>query len=191
MQQLPNTHDYCHFYARSRQTVPKEHVSQCSQPLHLSAWILHSSHTARVVRTLAPYSGRPGFTSLPRDSLSWSFPVLYQAHQVTAVIKRKVVPVLNQLSTTLWRRMAEWRYRFTFSWPRQQLEVSDQLHAPAALPPRKEPPVPTASEAGWAPEAGLDDVEKRKFSTLPGLELRPLGRLARSRSLYRLRYPMP
>jgi hypothetical protein len=28
--------------------------------------------------------------------------------------------------------------------------------------------------------AGLDDVEKRKFSTLPGLELRPLGHPARS-----------
>jgi hypothetical protein len=37
--------------------------------------------------------------------------------------------------------------------------------------------------------AGLDDVEKRKFLTLPGLELLPLGRPARSQSLYRLRYP--
>jgi hypothetical protein len=32
--------------------------------------------------------------------------------------------------------------------------------------------------------AGLDDVEKRKFLTLPGLELRPLGRPASSQSLY-------
>jgi hypothetical protein len=40
------------------------------------------------------------------------------------------------------------------------------------------------------PRAGLDDVEKRKFFTLPGLELRSLGRPARSQSLYRLRYPM-
>jgi hypothetical protein len=37
--------------------------------------------------------------------------------------------------------------------------------------------------------AGLDDVEKRKFLNLPGLELRPLGRPARSQSLYRLSYP--
>jgi hypothetical protein len=29
------------------------------------------------------------------------------------------------------------------------------------------------------PRAGLDDVEKRKFFTLPELELRPLGRRAR------------
>jgi hypothetical protein len=26
------------------------------------------------------------------------------------------------------------------------------------------------------PRAGVDDLEKRKFLTLPGLELRPLGR---------------
>jgi hypothetical protein len=43
---------------------------------------------------------------------------------------------------------------------------------------------------GWVgPRAGLDDVENRKFLTLPGLELRLLGRPARSQSLYRLRYP--
>jgi hypothetical protein len=41
------------------------------------------------------------------------------------------------------------------------------------------------------PRTGLDDVEKRKFLTLPGLELRPLCRPARSQSLYRLRYPAP
>jgi hypothetical protein len=34
---------------------------------------------------------------------------------------------------------------------------------------------------GWvALRAGLDDLEKRKFLTLPGLEIRPLGRPARS-----------
>jgi hypothetical protein len=42
---------------------------------------------------------------------------------------------------------------------------------------------------GWVGHrAGLDDVEKRKFLTLPGLEVRPLGRPARSPSLHRLRY---
>jgi hypothetical protein len=39
------------------------------------------------------------------------------------------------------------------------------------------------------PRAGLDDVEKRKFLTLPAFGLRPLGRPARSQSLYRLSYP--
>jgi hypothetical protein len=34
---------------------------------------------------------------------------------------------------------------------------------------------------GWVNlRAGLDNLEKRKFLTLPGLELRPLGRPARS-----------
>jgi hypothetical protein len=42
---------------------------------------------------------------------------------------------------------------------------------------------------GWVgPRASLHDVEKRKFLTLPGLELRPLGRPARTQTLYRLRY---
>jgi hypothetical protein len=39
------------------------------------------------------------------------------------------------------------------------------------------------------PRAGLDDVEKIKFLTLPGLELQPLSGPSRSQSLYRLRYP--
>jgi hypothetical protein len=39
------------------------------------------------------------------------------------------------------------------------------------------------------PRVDLDDLEKRKFVTLMGLELRRLGRPARSQSLYRLRYP--
>jgi hypothetical protein len=37
--------------------------------------------------------------------------------------------------------------------------------------------------------ASLDDVKNRKFLTLPGLELRLLGRPACSQSLYRLSYP--
>jgi hypothetical protein len=43
---------------------------------------------------------------------------------------------------------------------------------------------------GWVDlRAGMDDVENTEFLTLLGLELRPLGRPARSQSLYRLRYP--
>jgi hypothetical protein len=42
---------------------------------------------------------------------------------------------------------------------------------------------------GWVDHrVSLDDVEKRKFLTRPGLELRPLGRPVCSQSLYRLRY---
>jgi hypothetical protein len=43
---------------------------------------------------------------------------------------------------------------------------------------------------GWVgPRTGLEDMERRKVLPLPGLELRPLDRPARSQSLYRLRYP--
>jgi hypothetical protein len=57
--------------------------------------------------------------------------------------------------------------------------VSGQLQDPAALTPGKEPPG-THWIGGWVgPRAGLDDLEKRKFLTLPGLELRPLGRQVR------------
>jgi hypothetical protein len=47
--------------------------------------------------------------------------------------------------------MGEWMYRSTFSWPRHSLEVSGQLHVPAALPPGKKPPVPVGQVAGWGP----------------------------------------
>jgi hypothetical protein len=63
--------------------------------------------------------------------------------------------------------------------------MSGKLHAPSALSAGKESSIPIVQEAAWAPTNGLDDVEKRKFLTLPELELRPL----RSQSLYRLRYP--
>jgi hypothetical protein len=58
-------------------------------------------------------------------------------------------------------------------------------------PRRKNTPPPgTHWIRGWVgPRTGLDDVEKRKFLTILGLELRPHGRPARSQSLYRLRYP--
>jgi hypothetical protein len=40
--------------------------------------------------------------------------------------------------------------------------------------------IPDTHWIGWVdPRAGLDDVEKRKFLTLPGLELQPQGRPAR------------
>jgi hypothetical protein len=68
--------------------------------------------------------------------------------------------------------------------------MNGQLHAPADSPTGKELPVRIVQEAGWAP-VGLDDVEKRKFLTSPGLELRPLLQPARSQALYRLRYPGP
>jgi hypothetical protein len=48
--------------------------------------------------------------------------------------------------------------------------VSGQLHAPAALPPERAPG--THFLGAWVDSrAGLDDMEKWKFFTPPGLEL--------------------
>jgi hypothetical protein len=58
------------------------------------------------------------------------------------------------------------------------MEVSGQLHSLAALRPGRAPG--THCIGGWVDNrTGLDKVENRRISPLPGLELR----------LYRLRYP--
>jgi hypothetical protein len=51
---------------------------------------------------------------------------------------------------------------------------------PGCFTPRERAPV-THWIGGWVePRAGLGAVEKRKFWTLPGLKLQPLGHPARS-----------
>jgi hypothetical protein len=70
------------------------------------------------------------------------------------------------------------------------MEVSGQLHAPAALPLGERAPGTHWIGGRVDPRAGLDDVEKLKFLPPPGLELRRLGRPASSQSLYRLSYPV-
>jgi hypothetical protein len=53
------------------------------------------------------------------------------------------------------------------------MEATVQLHALAALPPRKEPPVTHWIGGSVGPRAGLDAVEKKKILPLPGFEPRP------------------
>jgi hypothetical protein len=57
--------------------------------------------------------------------------------------------------------------------------MSGQLHAPAALSPGNSPGTHCIG-GGVDPRAGLDNMEKWKFLTLPGLEPRPLSRPTRS-----------
>jgi hypothetical protein len=67
--------------------------------------------------------------------------------------------------------------------------VTGQLHTPAALPPREETPG-THWIGGWVgTRAGLDDEEKKKFFSLPGLQLQLLSHPARSQLLRQLHYP--
>jgi hypothetical protein len=68
-----------------------------------------------------------------------------------------------------------WRWVFSFM--------------PQSLYPRERTPSTHCIGGSVGPRAGLNDMEKRKFLTLPGLELRPLDRPVRSQSLYRLRHP--
>jgi hypothetical protein len=46
------------------------------------------------------------------------------------------------------------------------MKVGNQLHAPAALPPGKQPMVPILKETGWTPGKKV----KVKFSLLQALE---------------------
>jgi hypothetical protein len=46
------------------------------------------------------------------------------------------------------------------------MRVNGQRHAPAALYPKKGPPVPIGQEAGWAPElVWTQRLEKKSFAS--------------------------
>jgi hypothetical protein len=84
-----------------------------------------------------------------------------------------------------WRSMREWIFLDLDTIAGDELSAS----RPGSFNPR-ERTAGTHWVGGWvALRAGVDDVEKRKFLSLPGFELRNLCRPARSQSLYRLRYP--
>jgi hypothetical protein len=119
-----------------------------------------------------------------RDLVNWSetesFMEVDQGPNVGCSAKgRKGIPVLNELSTTPWRRLGEWIYRSRFSdlgssW--RWVLVSRPGHF---IPGEKAPG--THRIGGWVESiAGLEDVEKRKFLTLLALDIRPPGRPARS-----------
>jgi hypothetical protein len=52
------------------------------------------------------------------------------------------------------------------------MEVSGQLHAPAALPSRKVPPVPSEYKAGWAQSQSGLCREEKTFFPLPEIKTR-------------------
>jgi hypothetical protein len=49
------------------------------------------------------------------------------------------------------------------------MEVSSQLHTPAASPPEKEPLVPIGQEAGWVPEPVWMRWRREKFPAPVGI----------------------
>jgi hypothetical protein len=64
--------------------------------------------------------------------------------------------------------LGEWRYTPLILRPRYYMEVSGQLHAPAALPPGKNSLVPIGQEAGWAPEPFWTRWWREKFPAPAG-----------------------
>jgi hypothetical protein len=79
--------------------------------------------------------------------------------------------------------MEEWIYRSTYFLTSALASLTGHF-----IPGERAPG--THWIGGWVDErAALDEVKKRKFLTLPGLELQPIGRPSRGQSLYRLRYP--
>jgi hypothetical protein len=61
---------------------------------------------------------------------------------------------------------------------------------PRPLYPRGKSPQYPLDRMLCGPQAGLDDVEKIKLLTVPGLELRPLGRLASRHTDYTIPAPL-
>jgi hypothetical protein len=98
----------------------------------------------------------------------------------------KVVLVLNELSTTPWRRGGT-------APSRHYMGVSGQLHAPVPLPPRKEPPVPTQCEAGSAPQSVWTLRRREKSLALPRNRTPTVQPVARyyMTEIYRLRTVVP
>jgi hypothetical protein len=85
--------------------------------------------------------------------------------------------------------MGEWVYRSTFYLTSALAAGEWSTLRPGRFTRRERAPG-THRIGGWVNRiASQDDVERRKFLTLPGLELQPLDRPAHSQSLYRLRYP--
>jgi hypothetical protein len=73
-----------------------------------------------------------------------------------------------------------WMYRSTFFLTSALAGGEWPASRPCCFTPGERAPS-THWIGGWVdPRAGLDDVEERKFLTLAGLELRPLGRPARN-----------
>jgi hypothetical protein len=69
------------------------------------------------------------------------------------------------------------------------MEVSGQLHAPADLPPGKEPLVPVTYEVGWAPEPFWTQWWREKFPA--SVRIRNPDHPARSPALYHWAIPAP
>jgi hypothetical protein len=87
------------------------------------------------------------------------------------------------------RHIGEWWYNSMHSWPRHQMEVSDQLHVPATLPPEERAP-DTHWMGGWVGSIAILDVVVKREIPSPCRESNPNTLIVQpvAQSLYRLSY---
>jgi hypothetical protein len=89
----------------------------CPIPLHkVLALRYHSVKLKSLHAFFMQFSSKASFAT---SKCKWSCPCLKELNVCKEFRnwgEGKVVPVLNQLSTTPWRRVGEWMYRSTFSW---------------------------------------------------------------------------
>jgi hypothetical protein len=123
----------------------------------------------------------------------WLWCILH-LHHTGRIIGTMFFPVVEEnyyrLKVKLSLCLTNWTLRHVGLWGSGCIVGGEwSASRPGRFTPRKRTPG-TYCRGGWVePRTRLDDVEKRKFVTLPELELRLLGRPAHSQSLYRLRYP--
>ena len=73
------------------------------------------------------------------------------------------------------RHIHNMRLSSTHSKPQHHINISDQLHTPAPLPPGKNPRtlIRTKYEAGWAPEEVWTFLRREKYCSYDDLDHRP------------------
>jgi hypothetical protein len=123
--------------------------------------------------------------SWPQDwILSYSYiRVLCCNLHIVIMVKVKVVPLLNELSTRLRSYMEGSRCMHTCF-----LDLGNGWRWVVCFIPQERAPS-THCIGGWVgPRTSLDDMEKWKFLTIMGLVLRSPGHPGRSQSRYWLRY---
>jgi hypothetical protein len=114
-------------------------------------------------------------SSVTMERTAWEWPThIFLVHFTN---REKVKLSLCLTTHYTMKALVEWLYRSTFSWPRNYLDVTGQLHAPAALPPGKETRYPLDRRLG-GPQSRSGQYGEVKILDPIGLELRPLGRPA-------------
>jgi hypothetical protein len=158
------------------QEVSMAWVSLPQTQKHVTMWRVCRFHTRAVLSSYSRYSQCVDrhFPNYKPNSLFFLCSEYYASCFRDAVVHTvlpRVLALADSWSSTLG----------TFAWLIEHYARQRVFFALATFSPG------TQWIADWVTSrAGLDDVEKGEFLTLPGLRLLPLGRSSRSQPLYRL-----